>query len=97
MMLSPPLAYLPKKGNGMSWTWVVSTVSQRSVGMLLQMVFSRAVQVSRASHPALSAGHLPSGPIKTHLQALEGTFTQLVLGILARILLLDLGEERSKL
>ena len=95
-MLSPPLAYLPKKGNGMSWTWVVSTVSQRSVGMLLQMVFSRAVQVSRVSHPALSAGHFPSGPIKTHLQALEGTFTQLVLGILGRILL-DLGEERCKL
>ena len=96
-MLWPPLAYpLPKKGNGMSWTWVVSTVSQRSVGMLLQMVFSTSVQVSAASQPALSAGHLPSGPIKTHLQALWGTFTQLVLGILGRTLLY-LGEERRTL
>ena len=88
-MLWPPLAYpLPKKGNGMSWTWVVSTVSQRSVGMLLQMVFSTSVQVSAASHSAVSAEHLPSGPIKAHLQVLWVTFRQLVVGILGTLFII---------
>ena len=68
-------------------TWVVSTVSHFSWGMLLQMVFSSSVQVSAASHPALSAGHLSSGPTRTHLQELWDTFAQLVFGILSRTLI----------
>ena len=65
-------------------TWVVSTVSQVSLGMLLQMVSVSSVQVSAASHPAFSAGHLSSGPTRTHLQLLWGTLLQLVFGILNR-------------
>ena len=87
MLRSPP-AYFPKrKGGGMNCgvlTWVVSTVSQVSLGMLLQMVSVSSVQVSAASHPALSAGHLSSGPTRTHLQLLWGTLLQLVFGILNR-------------
>ena len=65
-------------------TWVVSTVSQCSLGMVLQMVSFTSVQVSAASQPSLSAGHLSSGPTKTHLQELWASFVQVVFGILDR-------------
>ena len=65
-------------------TWVVSTVSQCSLGMDLQMVSFTSVQVSPASHPSLSAGHLSSGPTRTHLQLLWVAFVQVVFGILER-------------